>query len=116
MRTAFEAELQCEVINDLTNAVKYAPHGPIRVTAAVDGDEVHVRVIDEGPGIADAFLDRLFEPFAQIDSGDRRTARGTGLGLSVVRALAAANQGRAWYEPRPLPGASFGVTLPRAAG
>lgn len=108
--------LQQMLINYLTNALKYAPNGPIRVTAAVDGDEVHVRVIDEGPGIAEAFLDRLFEPFAQIDSGDRRTARGTGLGLSVVRALARANEGRAWYEQRPLPGASFGVTLPRAGG
>lgn len=56
--------------------------------------------------------DRLFEPFTQLDSGDRRTAKGTGVGLAVVRTLAELNGGRAWYEPADTGGASFAVTLP----
>ena len=73
-----------------------------------------MRVLDRGPGVAEDFLPQLFKPFEQVDRGDRRTVRGTGLGLSVVQALAEANGGRAWYEPRPGGGACFAVALPRA--
>ena len=106
--------LQQILINYLTNALKYAPSGPIAVTAEAVVDQVHVRVLDRGPGVADDFVPSLFQPFEQHERGDRRTVRGTGLGLSVVRALADANGGRAWYEPREGGGSSFAVALPRA--
>ena len=102
------------LINYLTNALKYAPEGDLRIIAEAVVDQAHVRVLDRGPGIAEDFLSQLFKPFEQVDRGDRRTVRGTGLGLSVVQALAEANGGRAWYESRPGGGACFAVALPRA--
>ncbi len=102
------------LINYLTNALKYAPDGPITVTAEAVVDQAHVRVLDRGPGVDEGFVPHLFQPFEQLDRGDRRTVRGTGLGLSVVRAVANANGGRAWYELRPGGGSVFAVALPRA--
>lgn len=107
-------QLQQILINHLSNAVKYAPTGPVRVTARPLVGEVEVRVLDRGPGIGEGFVEHLYEPFRQVDTGDRRTARGTGLGLAVVRALSEANGGRAWYEPRRGGGSAFCVAFPAA--
>jgi signal transduction histidine kinase len=100
--------VQQMLTNLLTNATKYgAP--PISLTAsAVDGQAV-VRVDDSGPGVPEAFRSRLFERYSR--AGGSRAA-GTGLGLFVVRALARAQGGDAWYEPRPEVGSSFSLSLP----
>lgn len=104
--------LQQVLINYLTNAIKYAPTGPIRVQAAAHDGTVEVHVVDEGPGVEPGFVPDLFEPFRQRDSGDRRTSRGTGLGLSVVRALTEANGGHASYRPHEPAGSCFVIALP----
>jgi two-component system sensor histidine kinase KdpD len=73
------------LFNILDNAAKYSPTGgriEIDVRRAVDRIEIAVR--DEGPGIAPASLDRLFEKFYRADDGDRRRA-GTGLGLAIAK-------------------------------
>ncbi|MBX3483548.1 MAG: HAMP domain-containing histidine kinase [Phenylobacterium sp.] len=80
-----------------------------RVRAAVEGEDVVVTVSDDGPGVPEADRERLFEPFFT----SRRAQGGTGLGLSIARSLLAASQGR--IELAPGPGATFRVTLPRAA-
>lgn len=108
--------LQQVLQNYLSNAVKYAEGGPRRVVARREGDEVVLRVEDDGDGVHPMLVDRLFELFTQLDRGDRRTARGTGIGLAVVRALAQLNGGRAWYEPGREGGSTFAVALPATDG
>jgi signal transduction histidine kinase len=67
-------------------------------------------VIDNGDGVPEAFVPRLFERFAQAESA----GGGTGLGLSIVRGLAEAHGGEAWYEPAATGGGCFGLRLPSA--
>jgi signal transduction histidine kinase len=74
------------------------------------GAEVEVRVLDDGPGIRPEHVDRVWEP-------DFTTkARGTGLGLALVRQTMQAHGGRVWARNRPEGGAEFGVALPAADG
>jgi two-component system, OmpR family, sensor histidine kinase KdpD len=73
------------LFNILDNAAKYSPSGGrIEVEARKAGERIEIVVRDEGPGIAPASLDRLFEKFYRADDGDRRRA-GTGLGLSIAK-------------------------------
>ena len=98
--------------NYLSNALKYgAP--PVGIEASDDGDAVEIRVRDHGPGVPEDFVPRLFEKFSRAN-GRPAEATGTGLGLAVVRLLAEAQGGRAWYEPGPQ-GSCFCVRLPAGA-
>lgn len=99
--------------NLLINAATYGD-GPIEVAITGDGATVRLRIRDHGPGIEVAFLPRLFQPFAQASTGDRRTARGLGLGLSIVHGLVEVNGGSISYRAPDGPGAEFTVELPAA--
>ena len=72
---------------------------------------VELEVCDVGPGVPDEFVARLFERFSR-GPGAQRQAEGAGLGLSIVRSLAEAVGGEAWYEARHPAGACFGVRVP----
>jgi two-component system sensor histidine kinase KdpD len=73
------------LFNILDNAAKYSPAGSrIEIDVRRAGDHVDIVVRDEGPGIAQPALDRLFEKFYRADDGDRRRA-GTGLGLAIAK-------------------------------
>jgi signal transduction histidine kinase len=77
--------------NLLSNAIKFTPaHGRILLTVLPSGDEVEIRITDEGQGIAPEFLAHVFEPFSQADSG----GHGLGLGLAIVHQLVKAHGGR----------------------
>jgi len=81
------------LFNLLDNAVKYSPAGGrIEVEARRRGERVEIAVRDEGPGIAPAALDRLFDKFYRADDGDRRRA-GTGLGLAIAKGFVEAEGG-----------------------
>jgi two-component system, OmpR family, sensor histidine kinase KdpD len=98
--------------NLVENAVKFSPPDSlvqIRVTAT--RAEVIVRVVDQGPGIAQSELERIFEPFYRRDDG----SSGAGLGLAIARGFAEANNARVWAESRPGQGASFALALPAVA-
>jgi hypothetical protein len=74
--------------NLLTNAAKYTPHpGHVRVSAAREGDEVVVRVKDDGMGIPADLLPRMFDLFVQGHQGSDRAQGGLGLGLALVKSL-----------------------------
>ncbi|MGH2466525.1 MAG: GAF domain-containing protein [Candidatus Limnocylindrales bacterium] len=98
--------------NLIGNATKYSPGGTITVTAASDGAAIAVRVLDEGPGLAGADADRLFELFYRAPD-TARLAAGAGIGLFVCKRLVEAMGGRIWARSRPgHRGAEFGFTLP----
>jgi two-component system sensor histidine kinase KdpD len=69
-----------------------------------------IRVRDHGPGIAEADLERIFEPFEQ---GDGSTS-GSGLGLAIATGFAQANGGRVWADASPGGGAVFTLAVPAA--
>lgn len=81
------------LFNLLDNAAKYASDGStVTIRAARQGAGVAVSVIDEGPGIPEADLERIFDKFFRARSGDRQRA-GTGLGLGIARGFVAAQGG-----------------------
>jgi cell cycle sensor histidine kinase DivJ len=78
------------LINLISNALKFTdPGGSIHLIARYDTNhkELIISVSDTGCGIAESDLQRIFEPFAQGDSGISRRYEGTGLGLAIVKAL-----------------------------
>jgi signal transduction histidine kinase len=98
--------------NYLENAFAYG-RPPVEVRAVQEGDSVRISVCDRGPGVPEAFVPRLFERFSREPSSEHRV-EGTGLGLWIVRHLAEANRGTAWYEPNQAGGSCFGLRLPAA--
>ncbi len=107
------AKLQDALRNLIENAVTYAPEGSvITLAAAKDGDRVLLTVADEGPGVPEADLTRIFERFYRVDKARSRESGGTGLGLSIVKHLVELLGGRVWAENRPGGGAVFSISLP----
>lgn len=102
--------------NLLSNAIKYSPKGgEIILGARREGDDtVTLWVRDEGIGIAPEILDKVFDKFYQEDSGDRRSSRGTGLGLALVKGIVNAHGGRIRVESAVGKGSTFYVSLPIA--
>jgi signal transduction histidine kinase len=102
--------LQQVLLNLLTNAIKFTPPGGrISVTCARDGDRVLLRVQDTGIGIASDQLQRVFEPFVQLDS---TRVDGVGLGLAISRELTQAMGGELTAESEPGEGSVFTIALP----
>lgn len=98
----------------IENAVKYAPpETTITVGWAMAEGSVRIAVADEGPGIPEEWRERIFEPYARVET---HTARGSGIGLYAARRLAGSMGGRIWCEPVDGHGARFVVALPAAAG
>jgi two-component system phosphate regulon sensor histidine kinase PhoR len=102
--------------NLLENASNYSPEGSA-ITLAATREDGHVllRVLDEGPGIPEAHLERIFERFYRVDKARSRETGGTGLGLSIVKHLVDLHGGVVWAANRPGGGAVFTVRLDRAA-
>ena len=109
-------KLQQIVLNLLTNATKFtAPGGSIRVEAAQRGtSEVVLSVIDSGIGIPEHMVDKVFEPFIQVDASHSRAGEGTGLGLAISRDLARGMGGDLSAESQVGVGSSFHLVLQRA--
>ncbi len=106
------AHAQRILVNLLENAIRHSPPGePVTVRGSATRQEVILRVIDRGPGIPAADLERIFEPFT---TGNRASGDGAraGLGLAIARGFAQANGGRLWAESQPEQGASFALALP----
>ncbi len=100
--------------NLLSNAVKFSHRGDeVVVRARADGAVLRVDVSDNGVGIAESDLPRLFEKFAQLDHG-RRSVPGTGLGLVITKGLVEAHGGSISVSSRPGEGSTFTFTLPFA--
>ncbi|MQA30830.1 MAG: HAMP domain-containing protein [Luteitalea sp.] len=113
------AKLHDVLRNLIANASTYAPEeSTISITARRTADEVEIVVLDEGPGIPEEDLPRVFERFYRVDKSRTRDPGGTGLGLAIVRHLVELHGGSVAVANRPEGGARFVIVLPRdgAAG
>jgi len=99
------------LVNYISNAVRYGSP-PLRVEARPRDGFAEVRVLDAGGGVEPEVVPRLFEKFSRATQS---ATGGTGLGLFIVRGLARAQGGDAWYEPGDPAGACFAFSVPAAA-
>ena len=112
---ADERRLKQVLLNLLSNAVKFTPDGgQIGLDATLDEDEATLElcVWDTGIGMSPAEMDRLFQPFVQLDSGLSRRHAGTGLGLALVRRLVDQHGGGVTVQSTPGSGSRFTVLVP----
>lgn len=117
-RVAADAErFQQILLNLITNAVKFTPSGgKIFVACDATSNVVRIRVTDTGVGIRPEDLERVFEPFVQIDRHLTTAAlQGVGLGLSISRELARTMRGDLTLESTEGVGSTFTLTLPIAS-
>ena len=110
------AKLHDALRNLLENASNYAPEGSAIVMGSRrHGERILLTVVDEGPGIPDADLPRVFERFYRVDKArarDRKDPGGTGLGLAIVKHLVELHGGRVSAANRAEGGAILTVELP----
>jgi two-component system phosphate regulon sensor histidine kinase PhoR len=105
--------LEQAVINLIDNAIKYSsPDQAIQLSAEQSGNEVVIRVRDEGCGIGREHLPRIFERFYRVDKARSRKLGGTGLGLAIVKHIAQTHGGRATVESLLGKGSTFSIHLP----
>jgi two-component system, OmpR family, sensor histidine kinase SenX3 len=109
-------QLASAVGNLLENAVKYSDPGDVvQVRVRRHDDAVEIAVTDEGVGIPQRDLDRVFERFYRVDRARSRTTGGTGLGLSIVRHVATNHGGSISVESTEGEGSTFSLRLPLPA-
>ena len=96
----------------IDNAIKYSESGTITVT--VDADSMHavIKVMDEGIGISESDVQKIFERFYRVDKARSRAAGGFGLGLNIARIIVVRHGGTVSVKPRSPHGSIFTVRLP----
>ncbi len=102
--------------NLVDNALSHAAADRIVIRAGRDSDGVRLSVIDDGRGIPQAQLERVFERFYRVDPSRSRETGGTGLGLSIVRHWVGSMGGHVWVESALGQGSAFHVRLPGELG
>jgi two-component system sensor histidine kinase CpxA len=101
--------------NVVRNSIRYAgQHGSIVIAARPDGERVSMRISDEGPGVPDAVLHRLFDPFFRPEAARTRESGGFGLGLAIVKSCVEACGGGVAVRNRQPHGLEVEFTLQRA--
>ncbi len=103
------------IVNLLTNAVKFTETGTVSVKAATSGQNVEISVHDTGIGIAQEHVDKVFDPFWQVEQKATRRAGGTGLGLTVTRRLARLLGGDILVQSSVGEGTTFTISIPGLA-
>ncbi len=99
--------------NLISNAAKYSPKGgTVTLSAQKKDSDVRICVADKGEGIPEAFRDRVFSRFAQANSTDARQKGGSGLGLSITKAIAEAHSGKVGFTTAIGKGTTFFIDLP----
>ena len=108
------AQVERVLVNLLANSLRFAPPGSVvEIAVTAEEDVAVLRIANEGPSIAEADLEHVFEPFVRLEGGGDR--EGTGLGLAIARGFAEANGGRVWAESPTGGGATFALAFPLAA-
>jgi signal transduction histidine kinase len=106
-------EIKRAVRNLVENAVAYGSKAEVRIADADDGYDILVE--DEGPGIPEDEQQRVFEPFVRLETSRNEDTGGTGLGLTLVKAIAEGHGGEVQLENRPGGGLRARIHLPRMA-
>jgi two-component system, OmpR family, sensor histidine kinase CpxA len=111
-----DSELLVRAVSNLVrNAVRYAGDaGPISVSAERIGEEIELRVSDEGPGVPETELPKLFDPFYRVDTSRARETGGVGLGLAIVKTCVESSRGTITCRNRTPRGFEAVIRLPAA--
>jgi signal transduction histidine kinase len=105
--------LQQVLKNLISNAIKYSPQGgKITLGARREEENILFWVKDEGMGIPQEALEKIFDRFYRENESARRIPGGVGLGLTLVREIVKAHQGRVWAASKPGKGSTFYIRLP----
>ena len=117
LRVVAHAEsLRVALDNLVSNAVRHTPAGgEVRIVASAQQDVWRIQIEDDGPGIAADDRERIFEPFVQGQAPQFGAVRGSGVGLSLVRAAARMHGGTVSVESAASGGASFVLNIPMRA-
>jgi two-component system sensor histidine kinase SenX3 len=106
-------QLIMAIHNLLENAINYSPNNTnVSVSSTLSDEVIEIVVTDQGIGIPDAELDRIFERFYRVDPARSRETGGTGLGLSIVKHVASKHGGEVKVWSSPNVGSSFALRLP----
>jgi len=101
------------LLNLLSNAIKFSPKGSlVKVRADIVADDLRISVIDQGEGMSPEMVANIGEPYLEKDSPSLSSARGTGLGLSLVKSLVDLHKGNLTVESDVGSGTQMHVTLP----
>ena len=107
------AKLHDAIRNLVANAGIYSPERTtIRIEARHEASRIAIAISDEGPGIPEDDLTRVFERFYRVDKSRARDPGGTGLGLAIVKHLVELHSGHVRAENRPQGGATFTIEVP----
>ncbi len=110
-----EARLLQVMDNLISNALRYTPSGgKITLSAKANGATIDITVHDTGTGIPQEEIPYIFNRFHRVDKSRSSETGQSGLGLSIVKALVEAQQGRIWVESTPGEGSAFHIELPQA--
>jgi len=102
------------IVNLVDNAIKYSPENTrVKIAARVEASHVCIDVCDQGPGIMETHIPRLFERFYRADKARSRKLGGTGLGLAIVKHIANVHKGEVTVSSRVGSGSTFTILLPR---
>lgn len=101
------------LINLLSNAIKFSPaNSTVRMAISIEGEQAIIKVIDEGPGIAQEEQQVIFDKFQQTRLKSQVNMKGTGLGLSIVKNIVEAHGGRVGVASTQQIGSTFWFSLP----
>ncbi len=125
-RPIFDVTVDCDhqrlvqvLVNLLSNSIKFSPeNGEIGIEVEDGEKEVKIKVRDDGPGIEQASIDKIFERFQQAENKQdvnetNRAKKGTGLGLAICKAIVAGHDGKIGVDSQVGKGSTFWFTLPR---
>lgn len=109
---ADRARMRQAILAVLDNVARYAPAAPLRIAVQNSGRYCSLKIADSGPGLTGVECEKAFERFWRADDARNRRSGGSGLGLSVVRAIANAHGGTAAIASREGAGLTITITVP----
>jgi signal transduction histidine kinase len=102
------------LINIIDNIFKYSPGGSsVKISGADQGDCISISIQDEGPGIPQNELEKIFERYYKVKEQDRQSTKGAGLGLAIAKGIIEDHHGKIWAESELGKGTRFWFSLPK---